>query len=471
MQQKIRKASRAVQKNIARAQADPWHPRYHFAPPANWMNDPNGTIFFNDEYHLFYQFNPASPKWGNLHWGHARSRDLVHWEHLPVALAPDGFPKELHCWSGCCLISEEGTPTIFYTSMNPRSLLSPARRYAQQWVATGSPDLLSWQKHPDNPILREEIHGEKIPEHWRDPYVWKEDDRWLLVLCGQYKGENFGRVFLYQSKNLFDWQVVGELSRGTSAQGRGWECPNYFKLGDKYVLVVSPYGPVIYTVGDFDGLQHHSQVWHILDHGTDFYATNTYMDDQGRTIMVGWIKAKGDGWSGCLSLPRLLELDADHQLKIKPLPELEQLRGAHQHFERDFEILTESAGTAPLFGERLEIKARFQMRQADSFGFTFIDDDGDYPLTFDFHSHRLWMGDQQADLQFTRGEDLIELHIFVDHAVIEIFVNQWEVFTMTFYPNLAENHALKIAPFIKNGLGKFQMDVWKLNPAKITGIV
>jgi beta-fructofuranosidase len=356
--------------------------------------------------------------------------------------------------------------------MNPRSLyLTRARRSAQQWVATGTPDLVTWEKHPANPIPNEEIHGEKIPQQWRDPYVWKDGDRWLMVLCGQFEGEKFGRVFLYQSENLVDWKYVGVLSQGSTAQGKGWECPNYFKLGDKNVLVVSPYGPVIYAVGDFDGERHLADAWHILDHGVPFYATNTYVDDQGRTIIVGWVKAQGEGWNGCLSLPRLLKLDSQNQLRMRPIPELEKLRKGHQTFERVLDVITESAGTAPLFGEQIEIKANFQLQQAESLGFRLLDDEKEYELIFDYQSHILRFGDQWAQLQFTRNSDRIEFHIFVDRSVIEIFINQREVFTITFYPKLGENHALKISPFINKGVGKFSMDVWKLDAADITGQV
>jgi len=138
MQHKIQEATRTLQKNIATAQADPWRSRYHFAPPANWMNDPNGTILYNGEYHLFYQFNPAKSKWGNLHWGHARSKNLVNWEHLPIPLAPDGFPGEMHCYSGCCIVADDGTPIIYYTSMNMKSRQSGVSRFSEQWMATGS---------------------------------------------------------------------------------------------------------------------------------------------------------------------------------------------------------------------------------------------------------------------------------------------------------------------------------------------
>lgn len=470
MQTKIQKAARTLQKSIQKAQSDPWRPRYHFAPPANWMNDPNGTIYHNGEYHLFYQFNPAKPKWGNLHWGHAKSKDLVHWEHLPIALAPEGFPKEMHCYSGCCVIADDGTPTIFYTSMNAKSRIRGITRFSEQWMATGSPDLVTWEKHTANPFLSEAIHGEQIPQHWRDPYVWQENDRWLMVLCGQYAGEKFGSVFLYQSENLLDWEFVNRLYQDTKAQGKGWECANYFRSGEQYVLVISPYGPVIYSIGDFDGVQHHAGCWFTLDHGKNFYATNTYMDDQGRTILVGWVKAKGEGWAGCLSLPREIDL-VEGDLLVKPFAALAMLRQSHQNFERNLETKTEIAGTAPIYGERIEIKAKYKFDEVESFGFKLIDDEDEHELVFDFLAHRLQLGDDFADLQFTRDSDQIELHIFVDYAVIEIFINDREVFTTLFYPKLAETHALKIAPFVKNAQGKFSIEVWKLAEAPVVGEV
>lgn len=470
MSTKRQKATRKLQRSIPKAQADLHRPRYHFLPPANWMNDPNGTIFYQGEYHLFYQFNPAKPKWGNLHWGHARSSDLVHWEHLPLALVPDGFPGEIHCWSGCCIIADDGTPMILYTSMNLQALRTRAKRASQQWAATGSPDLVTWQKYPDNPILSEEIHGDQVVEQWRDPYVWKEGDEWLMVLAGEYPKEKLGRVFLYRSSDLLNWAYVGLLATDPLDRGRGWECPNYFQVGDKYVLVVSPYGPVIYSVGDFDGREHHTDDWYTLDHGKAFYATNTYVDDRGRVILVGWIKAKGEGWAGCLSLPREVALE-NGQLMVRPVAELQALRGAHQHFERKLDTVAEAAGTAPIFGERAEIKAYFDLDQAEAFGFKLIDDDNEHLIRFDFPASRLQVLDEPAQLQFVPETGPLEVHLFVDHSVIEIFINQREVFTAAFRPKLAETHTLKIVPFVNQGQGRFWLDAWRLEEAPVAGQV
>jgi len=290
------------------------------------------------------------------------------------------------------------------------------------------------------------------------------------VLCGQYPGEKFGSVLLYQSQNLRDWAYVGRLYQGAESQGKGWECANYFKQGRKHVLMISPYGPVIYSVGEFDGEQHHSDGWHTLDHGKDYYATNTFIDEQGRTVLVGWVKAKGKGWAGCLSLPREVRL-TNGNLTIKPIPELEKLRQSHQTYERKLETVTENAGTAPIYGERVEILARYKLEEAESFGFMLIDDENKHELAFDFQTHRLQLGDDFADLQFTQDADQIELHIFVDYCVIEIFINNRETFTTLFYPQLAETHALKISPFIKDGLGEFSIDIWKIAEALVTGDV
>jgi len=470
MKKAIQKATQALQKNISAAQNNPYRPRYHFLPPANWMNDPNGTVYHNGEYHLFYQFNPYKPKWGRLHWGHAKSKDLVHWEHLPIALAPDGFPDELHCWSGCCVIAGN-TPTIFYTSVNPPALISKARRYSQQWAATSDSEMLVWEKHPRNPILSETKHHPDLkPHHWRDPYVWQEGEGWFMVLGGQHPGGKFGSVYLYESKNLFDWDYVGILAHGDEIECTAWECPNYFRLGDKYVLIVSPFSPVIYSVGDFQNHHHTGRNWFVFDHGKDFYATNTYMDGQGRTIIVGWIKVEGQGgWAGCLSLPRTVTLDAGYQLQIHPLPELKQLRQKHQRFERKLETPVELAGTAPYFGECVEILAKFDFQTAESVGFRLMDDQGEFLINYDFAAHTLQAIHERAKLQFESDPGHLKLHIFIDKSVIEIFINDRETFSTIFYPNLAENNTLKIAPFFVNAQGTITLDFWTLNSIDFSG--
>ena len=212
---KLRKAEAALHACAVGAVKDPFRPQYHFLPPSNWMNDPNGTIYYRGEYHLFYQQNPFEPAWGKMQWGHAKSKDLVHWKDLPMALIPDGFPGEVQCWSGCCVIASDGTPTIFYTSMNAPALISRAERFSQQWVATSDTDMVKWQKSSANPILSErKTHGKGvIPRQWRDPYIFREGDAWYMVLGGREPESIYGSVFLYRSPDLYHWDYHGVLDR------------------------------------------------------------------------------------------------------------------------------------------------------------------------------------------------------------------------------------------------------------------
>lgn len=464
MKAKIRKAERALEKHQAAARQCPYRPQYHFLPPANWMNDPNGTLFHNGEYHLFYQLNPYRPRWGRIHWGHARSVDLLHWEHLPIALAPGPGLRELHCFSGCCAIAADGRPTIFYTSISAKSFATKVTRFAEQWSAAGDAELIAWEKLPQNPVLSEaQHHPHENIRNWRDPYLWKEQNRWWMVIAGQEKGEKFGSVYLYQSADLARWETVGRLHQGNPSLGRTWECPNYFRLGDKRVLVVSPFRQVIYSVGEFRDQRHHAEDWHILDHGKSFYATNTFMDDKERVVMVGWVKAKGKGrWAGCLSLPREVRLDSQNRLITAPIPELKSLRNKHQHLERSLDGSVALAGSAPYFGECVEVQARFNLDRAEAIGFDLIDDDETYKIRLDFASNTLQVAGEQATLQFPLQPQQVDLHLFIDQCVIEVFLNGRETFTTVFYPQLGENNALKIAPFFVRAQGKVQIDFWTL---------
>jgi beta-fructofuranosidase len=429
------------------------------------MNDPNGTIFYRGEYHLFYQHNPYKPRWGRIHWGHAKSTDLVHWEHLPIALAPDSGIKELHCYSGCCVIADNGTPTIFYTNIGAKSFATAVHRYAEQWAATSDSDMLVWEKHPDNPILSEgKHHKDEMLRNWRDPYIWKSGATWYMVIAGQVKGEKVGGVLLYQSSDLYDWKYLGPLYRGGLYLGKTWECPNYFQLGEKYVLVISPFQQVIYSIGEFINHHHECNTWYTFDHGKDFYATNTYIDDKDRNILVGWIKVDGKGsWAGCLSLPREVRLDHQDQLVVTPIQEFEHLRQKHKRFTRTLDSSVEIAGTAPYFGECVEIKAKFRLDTAESVGFKLIDDDGEYKIVYHFTTQTLQAVSETAKLQFANDHNELDLHIFIDKSIIEIFINQKEMFTTIFYPKLGENNALKIAPFFVKAQGTVEIDFWTLD--------
>ena len=227
---------------------DPNRPVYHFRPPCCWMNDPNGTIYHDGWYHVFYQFNPYADVAGGIHWGHTRSRDLVHWEQLSVAVWPSCDLGEEACWSGCAAVTGDGEPVVFYTSRGIDNV-----RPFEQWAALGDAEWLTWRKHPRNPILA--LGEGDVPPFepdWRDPFLFHSAGRTFLVLGAATEDEATVALFETEDPALADWRYRGPIYAKPRSEMRFCECPNFFALGDKFVLLLSPYRNVEYTVGAFD---------------------------------------------------------------------------------------------------------------------------------------------------------------------------------------------------------------------------
>jgi beta-fructofuranosidase len=290
------------------------------------MNDPNGPIFYKGEYHLFYQYNPEENKWGNIHWGHTKSKDLVCWQRLPIALIPSKERGESHCFSGNCII-HDGVLKIIYTSI---AFSKPPSIHAEQWLAKGDSELMKWKKIEDNPILTLKIHKNLEIHDWRDPFIWKENDEFFMICGGHFTQPVQPVVLLYKNlNNLKRWQFIGSLCSGDKKdrkQGKNWECPNFFRLENKYVLIVSPHREVIYCVGDYHNNKFKPSKWKILDHSRNFYATNVLLDEKNQIVLFGWIKVIGNFWSGCLSLPKIIKLYSHNILSFEFHPNLKKLR-------------------------------------------------------------------------------------------------------------------------------------------------
>jgi len=447
MKKSLDTAQAALAAATPAAQADPLRPRYHFAPPAQWMNDPNGTIFINGEYHLFYQLNPYAPGWGEIHWGHAKSRDLAHWEHLPIALAPAYELDEKHCFSGCCVV-DNGTPTIFYTSIGGLLGLANVWRGAQQWKATGDPTLTHWQRAADNPFVSQALHDRKIYD-WRDPYIWQDGSEWRMVLAGKHFGDRGGSVYLYTSPDLRDWHFNGAIHKSD----KGVECPNLLKFGERYALVISPYGPVEYALGRLENGKFVAENWLKLDHGQGFYATNTYLDADEGYKLVAWLKVAGNGfWQGCLSLPRHVTL-TETGLRIVPVDGLKSLRMK----------TIDWPDSAPLTGNCLEIDATFRADADSTVGFALKDDQHEYPLTVDFSTGELRVLNETHRLERFSPAEPLHLHIFIDHSVVEVFVNQRETLSTWLRPRLTINTAWQIRPLSPAN----KIEAWELTKNSI----
>ena len=315
---------------VPKAAADPERPVYHFHPPANWHNDPNGTMFYRGWHHLFYQFNPYGSTWGHMHWGHARSRDLVNWQHLPIALAPSEEKGETHIFSGGAVLTRDGQPRLFYTSIGNRA--------PEQWMAApADQDLIAWTKSRQNPILTTAIHGGLQVSDWRDPFLFTEGGATYMVCGGNTSGQQWGgggQVQLYRAVNdeLTNWKYQGAVFACRDREIINIECPNLFKLDGKWVLLISPHKPCEYFVGSLDlaAPRFVPETHGILDAGND-YASNISTDPSGRTILWLWGRTDNPpskGWNSVMTLPRILSIGADGFLRQRPAPEFEKLRDA-----------------------------------------------------------------------------------------------------------------------------------------------
>jgi beta-fructofuranosidase len=433
----IERAMQSVAAAVPLAAADPQRPRYHFTPPANWMNDPNGTIYTGGYYHLFYQQNPFGDTSGHKHWGHARSRDLVHWEHLPIALWPSLEVGEEQIFSGCAAITGDGTPILFYTSVG--SGQPSQRRANEQWAALGDDGWIEWHKHPDNPILDLATHGgPEFEGDWRDPYIFSAAGRTFLVLGGNF-GES-SAVALYEAIDvtLTQWRYCSLLHSAPRTEIRFFECPNFFPLqnragGIDWVLLASPYRPVLYVVGDFDvdTLTFTPTTQGVLDPGftptvttAHYYATNTLYAPDGRLILFGWVRGfpPGRGWNGSLALPRVLTIGPDRRPRQNPIAELEVLRGRTLTFPTQtlpsWPTIVATAAEASL-----EIDTTLRLAEGSSIAFYLrAANSSDPSLAITYDGALLTMGETQVPLTLT-GDETLHLRLFVDRSVSELYVD------------------------------------------------
>ncbi|MBQ9675934.1 MAG: GH32 C-terminal domain-containing protein [Bacteroidaceae bacterium] len=315
-----------------------WRPVYHFAPQWGWMNDPNGMVYKDGEYHLFYQYNPYGSRWGNMNWGHAISRDLVSWEHMPVAISPDGLGT---IFSGSAVVDKDNTAgfganaiVAFYTQASARQMQS---------IAYSTDNGRTFKKYAGNPVLTGDVAD------FRDPKVsWHEGThKWILTLAvGQ-------EIRFYSSPNLKDWTYESNFGEGQGNHGGVWECPDLFELPvagtsqKKWVLIVNinPGGPfggsaTQYFVGSFDGhkfVNESPKATKWMDFGKDHYATVTWSNaPHNRVIALAWMsnwqyanEVPTMQFRSSNSVPRDLRLfvkDGETYMQSAPSPELLALR-------------------------------------------------------------------------------------------------------------------------------------------------
>ena len=424
-----------------------FRPTYHFSPLYGWMNDPNGMVYKDGEYHLFYQYNPYGSKWGNMSWGHAISQDLVNWKHLPVAIAPDALGT---IFSGSAVVDFDNTAGFgagaiiaIYTQNSDRQVQS---------IAYSTDNGRTFTKYENNPVLTSEARD------FRDPKVfWYESTkRWIMVLAvGQ-------EMQIFSSPNLKDWTFESRFGEGQGAHGGVWECPDLFELpvegtnDKKWVLLcnLNPGGPfggsaTQYFVGSFNGKEFVNESpsktkW--MDWGKDHYATVTWSDaPDNRRIAIAWMSnwqyandVPTSQYRSPNSVPRDLSLftvDGETYLQSAPSPELLKLRDVSK--KRSFKVNGTRIIKDMIAGNEgaYEIELTIENQHADVIGFRLYNDKGEeVDMQYDMKEKKFSMDRRKSGevgfnenfpmLTWTTiesGKDELKLRLFVDKSSVEAF--------------------------------------------------
>jgi beta-fructofuranosidase len=414
---------------------DPLRPQFHLLPPANWMNDPCAPRFFRGRYHMFFQYNPGAAVWGDMHWAHAVSPDLIHWKHLPVALSPTpGSYDAYGCFTGSVLPGVD-VPSILYTgvtqcSPQEETIRGEGVREVQCLATSTDPELGRWTKL-QKPVLDAPPPGLKITG-FRDPCPWKDGDTWYMGVGSGFNKVG-GALLLYTSRDGRNWTYLHPLAQGTwnggtktnpVDTGEMWECPDFFPLGGKHVLLYSTERKVYWEVGTFDkrDLRFHTETRGLLDHGS-YYAMKSMVDEKGRRILWGWVQetrtpeeCKVAGWAGAMALPRVLSLGPDNALRMDVPPEFASLRTGTQKSIKD------RAG---------EIICKFKVGQS-ACGLELRSGTASLFAIHYAGASSVTIGGKAVPVSPDR-EGLSSIHIFIDGSVIETFVDSKEVITARCY--------------------------------------
>ena len=463
----IVRAMESVTAAIPKAESDPERPVWHFRPPANWNNDPNGTIFYKGWHHLFYQHNPYGSVWGHMHWGHARSRDLVNWEHLPIALWPSLEKGEEHIYSGGAILAADGRPRIFYTSIGKRD--------PEQWMAIpADDDLIVWEKYPRNPILTLEAHGGRQVYDWRDPFPFRANGRTWMVCGGNGNNRRQGgggQVQLYQALDgdLTRWKHVGAVFEDLNRETINIECPNLFQLGTKWVLLDSPHKPCEYFVGqmDWNRFRFVPETRGVLDPGSA-YASNISYDDKGRTLLWLWGRTATDpekGWNSCMVMPRILSAGSDGFLRQLPASEFETLRGEARTVP-PAALAEKPLSPGGIAADCLELEADFSAESATTVGLRVRcpAGGGGTEIAFNPQGGVLSVGKVQKLIGRDRR---VRLRVFLDKRVLEVYVNDGEAAVFTTVD--AAPSDLGVEAFARGGAARLEhLRAWPLARARFS---
>ena len=447
---------------------EPHRPQIHFSPQQAWMNDPNGMVYFNGVYNLFYQYYPDSTVWGPMHWGHATSNDLVHWQHQPIALYPDSLG---YIFSGSAVVDAANTsgfgadgvaPVVaIFTSHDPKGEKSGKNNFQNQSLAYSLDAGKTWTKYSGNPVL----NNPGIRD-FRDPKVqWYEaSKKWIMTLA------TLDRITFYSSPDLKTWTKESDFGNGAGAHGGVWECPDLFPLDCNgqtvWVLLVSinPGGPnggsaTQYFTGQFDGKMFtpYQTDTRWIDYGPDDYAGVTWSNTGNRKIFLGWMSnwqyatvVPTQKWRSAMTVPRDLHLQKigeTYWLCSTPVPEINKLAApaiTAQNIEAHNYDLTANVGK--LSGPA---SLHFSADHIKNFSITLFNHAGEKLVVgYDENSNHYFIDrTTSGSINFEKGfagkhsaprlsdNATVDITLIIDNASVEVFAdNGLTVMTEIFFP-------------------------------------
>ena len=433
-------------------------PLFHLTPWIGWMNDPNGFSWYQGQYHMFFQYHPYDSHWGPMHWGHAVSRDLLHWEFLPCALAPDMPYDKDGCFSGSAIDLPDGRQLLMYTGVRHETGCDGQVREVQtQNLAFG--DGVNYEKYAGNPILTETDLPEGGSRYdFRDPKILRlPDGSYRALLANNHFGEG-GQILAYQSKDAVHWSLVGPIAENHNRIGLMWECPDLFHLDGYDVLLASAQDmlPKDFEYhngnGSFDLLGHRNgengafleESDHAADYGIDFYAPQTVLTPDGRRVMIGWMQnwdtcnlhTRWVPWFGQMSLPRELSVK-NGILYQKPLRELKALRT--DEIQHDVLISDSEIRLPGVQGRAVDLTLDIEPTESiySRFAVRFAKNEL-YQTTVSFRPHesvlkidRKFSGSRRAIIHQRRAKvrhenGRLKLRLILDRFSAEVFVNDGE---------------------------------------------
>lgn len=467
-------------------------PEFHLSARVGWMNDPNGFCYYQGKYHMFYQYYPYDSHWGPMHWGHAVSRDLLRWEFLPAALAPDMSYDHAGCFSGSAVELPDGRHLLMYTGVaHEMTERGELRDVQTQNLAIG--DGVNYVKYAHNPVLTSaDLPEGGSREHFRDPKMWREADGSYRMIAVNHAGAGGGQALLYRSEDGIHWAYDCVVSRNEGRIGDMWECPDLFRLDGRDVLLASaqdmlPRGfeyhngnGTFYFIGDVDPKTGRfiEESDHTADYGIDFYAPQTILTPDGRRVMIGWMQnwdtcnlhTKSVSWFGQMSLPRELRIQ-NGILYQTPVRELEALRRDKVEYGR-VTVENDEITLPGVSGRMLDLEIELDEGDFTRFAVWFAKN-SEYHTGVSFRPHesvlkidRKFSGSRRAIIHQRRAKvrhehGRLKLRIILDRYSAEVFVNDGEkVLTATLYTDLdAEG-----VSFFADGTASFSVTKYDLSP-------